>query len=267
LPWKTQSITGLKEMGGGLSLPHCCHHDAISAQAAKMISELPACYVQDAVLTTADLDIADASWHNITHDKDLLSRFFDTFFRVSAELGDETIKDAHGTGLKTRSKFIVEVFGDALKMLRSEPAEIDKIVEKHCHHYLADNGLRVPQYILVGQVMFRTFEECENPYWNDDARAAWKNALSVIIKLMVRAGLIVESKLTPEELEAVTKKAMQHANESQHTATSSGDEVRNFSESENSNSVSIHSSSAAAPSVAAVATANPMVYDDPCMEG
>lgn len=192
-------------------MPHCCPFAAIRDHAAKLIAELPSIYLQQAVITNADLDVAEAAWYKITHDKEVLSRFFDTFFRISEELQDGDIAGAHGKGLKTKSKFIVDVFGDCLKMLRAGNQDaINKLVEKNCHRYLTEMGLRVPHYIKVGQVMIRCFEECDNPYWNEESRAAWHKLVSVIVKLLIRIGLKVEAHLSPEELEAIAARVAQN---------------------------------------------------------
>jgi hemoglobin-like flavoprotein len=263
-------------MGGGISMPHCCPFHAVREQAAKMIAELPRVYLQQAVVTVEDLDVADASWYKVTHDKELLSRFFDAFFRISAELGDQSVAEAHGSGLKTKSKFIVEVFGDSLKILRGgDQAAINKKVEENCHHYLVDMGLRVPQYVVVGQVMMRTFEECANPYWTERDRVAWRNIVSVVIKLLVRIGLQVEAKLTPEELASVGRGKAVTIDDKLETYTapstaSPSENVREFSGVDESNNDSARSEStqpAESDSMHVEADPKLVVYDDACWEG
>lgn len=103
-------------MGGAVGTLHCCPKWAIREQAAKMIAELPSCFKQEATVTENDLLVAEAAWNLIIHDKDVLSRFFDAFFKLIAESGDTSIADAHGKGLKTKSKFIVDVFADSLRI-------------------------------------------------------------------------------------------------------------------------------------------------------
>jgi hypothetical protein len=196
-------------MGGAVSgLPHFCTRDRVREQADKMISELSPLFLQeDAAIEIEDIEAAEKSWVLIINDKDILSRFFDTFFRICAEYGDASIAEAHGTGLKTKSKFIVKAFTDCLKLLRvGDPDTTSKAVEKNCRVYLTEYGLRVPQYIIVDEVMMRSFEECENEHWNERARIAWRKIVSYFVKLLIRVGLQVEAELSPEDLANVSGK-------------------------------------------------------------
>jgi hemoglobin-like flavoprotein len=262
--------------GGYCPFSHLCPQHRVREQGDKMIAEMPDVFLRDAAVTEHDLDVGDKAWHQITKEKELLSRFFDAFFRIMAEFGDSSISDAHGTGLKTRSKFIVDVFSDSLKMLRAgSPQAINKIVETNCRRYLVEMGLRVPQYLIVGQVMMRCFEECDNPYWGEEPRLAWRRITSVICKLLIRAGLKVEAELTPEELASIGSKVL-HADDRK----AAEDESNKLGESRrNSNSTtSKHDSTDSESSAGRGSTDEPLptcpvpdptsvVYDDACWEG
>jgi hypothetical protein len=211
-------------MGGALVMPHFCTNDRIAEHAEHMIASLPAAFLaeKDLRITSYDIETAQLTWNCIIEDKDMLSVFFDKFFQICAEYGDSTIAEAHGKGLKTKSKFIVTAFSDSLKLLRmtNDARLINKAVKTNCRSYLHDFGLRVPQYIIVDEVMLRTFDEFAvdcveiqdrwNASWNDVSRLAWRKIVTVIVRLLIRVGLQVEAELSPEELAHLNRKTFDY---------------------------------------------------------
>ena len=162
---------------------------------------------RNVVVTSADIDAAAASWKHIIDDSALLSRFFDAFYRITAEAdsdGGTGLGDVHGSGLKTRAKFVVDVFTDAFKMLRGTDAEIKRTIQANCHHYLHDMGMRATQYGVVGNVMIRALNECGNDAWHVDHLDAWTKIVMKLVQELVRGGLREEAMLSPDELAANT---------------------------------------------------------------
>ena len=153
-----------------------------------------------------DWTIADESWRKIASDHDIMNRFYEAFFRISASQ-DTTLVDIHGTGLKTKIQFVINVFAEALIMTKEmDETLIKSTVQKYVHHYLYDMGLRVHHFRNVGFIMIRTFEECENPHWNEESRIVWHKLVSLILWYLIVAGLQQEHSLSHDELAAIESK-------------------------------------------------------------
>lgn len=137
-----------------------------------------------------------------------------------------------------------------------------------------ENGIRVTKYVIVGEVMLRSFENCDNPYWNPEAKEAWTNIVSAVIKLLIRAGLKVEAELSPEELANAGSRIL-HGDETdlEHRVTDGNvskiDQARELTDSESS--VGSNSPSSTVQYQIAIPNRVPdpelIVYEDACWDG
>lgn len=176
-------------------------------QAAEKLYHTEAYYVDDnSPITTAQVDAAKAAWHLITENQapkylELKNSnqisvvcefwFYERFFVRLTEL-DEAADFTFNSVLKGKIQSVVE---DVMQMLASfNEAEQANWLENAkqiavTHH--ADN-VQAYQYVIIGNCLFWTFENCLGELWTEDAKAAWYKIYSTILKSVVPKSLDLE---------------------------------------------------------------------------
>jgi hemoglobin-like flavoprotein len=191
----------------------------------KMKIIVPDFYLEGAVVTYDDVDVARFSWSMIVEDASpefyrLKTRskgfeyrtcklwFYDQFNILSAESGSNP-PVLHNAAPKIQEKAINAMVNMLLSMYLDKTAEERLIaLQKLAIVHAGSRRVHCYQYAQVAETHLKTMQKCLGSGYNDDIDAAWKRIFSatfqVLLPLAIEADDDLARRTNPGETEKIT---------------------------------------------------------------
>jgi len=159
------------------------------------IDDISMCNIDD-IITNYDVRLAEEAWNHIINSTspvfiaasvmgivstDSLSWFFDTFYGLVKKQNTNVYNVFHDN-LKIKAHALMGIVTNSLKIAKRLSEKRDDIDFKKIHDFHARMNIKYEYYIVISNVLLKTFKHCLGGLWKHNVKMAWQKILDYIVK-------------------------------------------------------------------------------------